>query len=411
MAELNEAASTADEEPHHGSPFEVLLAFLRLGCTSFGGPIAHLGYFRKEFVERRKWCSEGTLAELIALAQSLPGPASSQVGFALGILRAGWLGGTAAWIGFTLPSALLMLLFSYGIPTLNRGIGLGLIHGLQLVAVAVVAQAVLSMQRSLAPDRTRLSLVILATGFTLILPAQIATLVAILVGGVFGFAFYRKEGQRAQDRLRASFSRTASLATAIAFCGLLAASVVDLRSGAHTQRAVFSAFYRCGALVFGGGHVVLPLLEDAVVAKGWISQQTFLAGYGAAQALPGPLFSIGAFLGAEVFPGPYAWVSAGVGLVAIFLPGLLAMATLLPLWSSFRSNSFLVSMLKGINASVVGVLIAALYHPLWTTTIKSSLDFWIAIAAFVFLTAWKTKPWIIVVGVSVISVGLQSMRM
>lgn len=388
-----------------GSIVEVLLAFLRLGCTSFGGPIAHLGYFREEFVQRRRWCTERTLAELIAIAQSLPGPASSQVGFALGILRAGWLGGIAAWVGFTSPSAILMLLFAFGVSFLDRGVGRGLVHGLHLVAVAVVAQAVLGMQRTLAPDRARMGLVLLAAGIALILPAQTATLAAILAGALFGILIPAAKQRQPPDDPWLPLSKAPGMIAAVLFLLLFSLSLVAA-GAAHPSAAIFSALYRCGALVFGGGHVVLPLLEDAIVAKGWIGQQTFLAGYGAAQALPGPLFSIGAFLGAAAHPGPHAWLYGCIGLVAIFLPGLLAMAAILPIWSSLRSNRLLSSILIGINASVVGVLVAALFTPLWTSAIRSPLDFWIALAAFTALTFGKAKPWMVVIGVSLLSIVL-----
>jgi chromate transporter len=392
----------------HGSALEVFRAFLHLGCTSFGGPAAHLGYFRKEFVDRRQWCSEETLAELIAIAQALPGPSSSQVGFALGILRAGWLGGIAAWIGFTAPSALLMLLFASGISLLNRSFSIGLIHGLQLVAVAVVAQAVLGMQRTLAPDRARILLAILATGLTLMLPAQIATAASILIGAFFGIFFLNDREPTVQESALLPRSKVIGFTAAIAFLLLLALSFLNSGRDSHPAGAVFAALYRCGALVFGGGHVVLPLLEDAIVTKGWIPQQNFLAGYGAAQALPGPLFSIGAFLGAEVKSGSYAWLYGFIGLIAIFLPGLLAITALLPLWSSLRTNRRFSAMLRGMNASVVGVLIAALFHPLWTSTIHSSVDFWIALVEFSCLMLWNARPWIVVLGVSAVAIVLQA---
>ena len=304
-----------------GSALEVLLVFLRLGCISFGGPIAHLGYYRKEFVERRKWCGENTLAEFIAIAQSLPGPASSQVCFALGILRAGWAGGLAAWFGFTLPSALLMLAFAYGHSFLGGSAGNGLLHGLQLVAVAVVAQAVLGMQRSLAPDRIRIALAILATGLVLILPAQVATLSAIAAGAVAGFLLFRSQNDADSNYAGMSLSKPVGFSSAAVFLLLLVILPLTAHLSSSTGLAVFSAFYRSGALVFGGGHVVLPLLEDSVVARGWVSQQTFLAGYGAAQALPGPLFTFAAYLGAEVRPSTNPLLYGLLALVALFAPG------------------------------------------------------------------------------------------
>jgi chromate transporter len=387
-----------DQVAMSGSAMEVLLVFLRLGCTSFGGPVAHLGYFQREIVERRKWCGESTLAELIALAQSLPGPASSQVGFALGILRAGWLGGLAAWTGFTLPSAVLMLAFAYGHSLISSPAGASLLHALQLVAVAVVAQAVLAMQRSLAPDRRRMVFAIIAVAVVLFGPPAFATLVAIAAGVGCGLLFLRSE-QIAQDQpLAQRLPKRVGVAAAACFLILLVLPPIVSLSFPNQELQVFSAFYRTGALVFGGGHVVLPLLEHSVVARGWVTQPAFLAGYGAAQALPGPLFTFGAYLGAVVRPSPSPLTYGLIGLVGIFTPGLLAMAAVLPFWSSLRRNMMFQAAIRGINAAVVGVLMAALYHPLWTTTIHSPIDFWVALVAFALLTLWKAPSWSVVVG-------------
>ncbi len=400
-----DSSATPRLKQARGSSLEVLLVFLRLGCTSFGGPIAHLGYFRKEIVERRKWCSERTMAEIIALAQSLPGPASSQVGFALGILRAGWLGGLAAWTGFTLPSALLMLAFAYGHSFLGGGVGQGLLHGLQLVAVAVVAQAALAMQRSLAPDRMRAALAIAATGLALLLPAQIATLIAIAAGAAAGMVFLRAGNDGISESIGLVLPKAAGIASAAVFFALLAMALAA-RSLSIPGLNVFSAFYRSGALVFGGGHVVLPLLNDAVVAPGWVTQRSFLAGYGAAQALPGPLFSFAAYLGAAVRPTPSPILYGLLGLAGIFTPGLLAMTAVLPFWSALRENCYAQASIRGINASVVGILIAALYQPLWTTTIHTAGDFWIALLAFALLALWRVQPWIVVACVGAVSMIL-----
>lgn len=383
-----------------GSATEVLLVFLRLGCTSFGGPIAHLGYFQKEIVERRKWCSESTMAEIIALAQSLPGPASSQVGFALGILRAGWRGGLAAWVGFTLPSALLMLAFAYGHSFLAGDAGDRLLHGLQLVAVAVVAQAVFAMQRSLAPDRVRIVFAITAAGIALFGPPAFSTLIAIAAGAVGGLLFLRSEKNLDGQPALLHLPKVAGVAAAAAFLALMVAPPLIGRVAPNRAIEVFSAFYRTGALVFGGGHVVLPLLENSVVARGWVSQPAFLAGYGAAQALPGPLFTFGAYLGAVIRPSSSPFSYGLLGLAGIFTPGLLAMAAVLPFWSSLRGSVVIQTALKGINASVVGVLIAALYHPLWTSTIHTSTDFWFALLAFTLLTLWEISSWIVVASIT-----------
>jgi len=399
----NASIATSRVEPVRGSCAEVLFVFLRLGCTSFGGPIAHLGYFQKEIVERRKWCSASTLAEIIALAQSLPGPASSQAGFALGILRAGWLGGLAAWIGFTLPSALLMLAFAYGHSFLGGSVGQGLIHGLQLVAVAVVAQAVMAMQRALAPDRVRIALAIASTGLTLLLPSQTASLIAIAAGAAAGLLLFRAENDESSECIGLALPKAFGVVSAAAFLALLVIVPLIAQASSNFELTVFSAFYRSGALVFGGGHVVLPLLEGAVVAPGWVTQKSFLAGYGAAQALPGPLFSVSAYLGAEVRPSSSPLLYSLLGLFGIFMPGLLAMTALLPFWNAIRRNRYVQSSLRGINASVVGILIAALFQPLWTSTIHSSADFWIVLSAFALLTLWKVQPWFVVLCVVAIS--------
>lgn len=393
----------ADDDIRAGhSPLEVLLVFLRLGCTSFGGPVAHLGYFQKEIVERRRWVSESAYAELIAIAHALPGPASSQVGFALGLLRAGWLGGLAAWVGFTLPSAILMLVFAFGHPLFNSPTGVHVLHGLQLVAVAVVAQAVWTMQRALAPDRTRVAVLLTATALALLAPSGIAMLTAIAVAAAAGMVWCRSGEPPAISAEDLFHHPAAGVACAVLTFALLAVPVIVLHFIAVPALAVFAAFYRSGALVFGGGHVVLPLLESAVVARGWVTQPVFLSGYGAAQAMPGPLFTFAAFLGASVRPSPHPALYGGMALLAIFLPGLLMMAAVLPFWNRLRANDTVRSALRGVNAGVVGILIAALFHPLWISTVHSAADFCVALVAFTLLTAWKVQPWIIVAGVAVL---------
>jgi chromate transporter len=385
-----------------GAVWEVFLVFLRLGCISFGGPIAHLGYFRTEFVERRRWISSETFAEIVALAQSLPGPESSQVGFAVGVLRAGILGGVAAWLGFTLPSALLMLFFAFGHNLFTGRFGQAILHGLQLVAVAVVAQAVVAMQRSLAPDRKRLALVILAVAIVLFSPASFGTLFAILFGAVSGVSLLQSDDGKTEHAIQIGISKAAGAFAGAVFVAILSVSLAfqdDVVSGP----ALLASFYRAGALVFGGGHVVLPLLDEAVVAKGWISQQAFLSGYGAAQALPGPLFSFAAYLGAAVRPNAHPLLFGIFALCSIFLPGLLIMSAILPFFSNLCQGRVVQAALKGINASVVGVLIAALYRPVWTSAVNTGTDFWIAMAAFALLTVWKMQPWIVVLSVGAIS--------
>lgn len=365
--------------------FQILLAFLRLGCTSFGGPIAHLGYFREEFVARRRWLSDHEFADVVALAQTLPGPASSQTGFAIGLLRGGWLGGVAAWLGFTLPSALLMFGFAYAQRNLTVP---GVVHGLQIVAVAVVAQAVLSMQRALAPDRTRASLAVIAAAITVLCPAPFNTLVAIAFGAAAGLAFLSDPLGKSQPSDRRLHGRRSST-----ICLLLFAALFAVRFLPSRWAVLFSNLYRSGALVFGGGHVVLPLLESSVVANGFVPERAFLAGYGAVQAVPGPLFTFSAYLGA-VAAGPLGSLLA---LLAIFLPGLLLMAAVLPFWTGLSRSIRFKATLTGVNAAVVGLLAAALYSPIWTSTIHLPVDFAIALGAFTLLTVWKLAPWQVVI--------------
>jgi chromate transporter len=398
---LSQASAGQDRKPH--SPFEVLAVFLRLGCTSFGGPVAHLGYFQREIVERRRWVSESVYAELIAIAHSLPGPASSQVGFALGLLRASWLGGLAAWVGFTLPSALLMLALAFGHSLFDSPAGARVSHGLQLVAVAVVAQAVWTMQRTLAPDRMRTAIAVGATALIFAAPPGIATLAAIAAGAIAGVALCRMDDAVNAPAGLLLAGRKAGAGCAAAYLVLLIAPSMALRFIAAPALSVFSAFYRSGALVFGGGHVVLPLLENAVVARGWVAQPVFLSGYGAAQAMPGPLFTFSAFLGASVRPSPHPALYGVMALLAVFLPGLLMMAAVLPFWHSLRANANMQSALRGVNAAVVGILIAALFHPLWTSTVHTQADFCIALVAFTMLVRWRMQPWIVVAGVAAVS--------
>jgi len=379
-----------------GSAGEVLLAFLGLGCRSFGGPVAHLGYFQREFVEKRKWVDPQTYAELIGIAQSMPGPASSQVGFSLGLLRAGWMGGLAAWVGFTLPSAVLMLAFEAGHGLLMGKIGLALVHALQLVAVAVVAQAVMAMQKTLAPDVPRLLVAAFAMAITLLVTPQFSTVAAIGFGAVVGLVVARRRTQESVGELGQSLPKGAAILAGMLFFAL------QLVRGAGSL-GVFAAFYRSGALVFGGGHVMLPMLEATVVTRGWVSQPVFLAGYGAAQALPGPLFSFAAYLGASVTPSASPLLYGLVGLVGIFLPGLLAVAAVLPFWGGLRQNRWIRAGLWGVNASVVGVLGAALCRPLWTSSVHGVVDFLIVAAAFAALVGWTVQRWLVVAGTVVVA--------
>jgi chromate transporter len=379
-----------------GSAFEVLRVFLKLGLSCFGGPIAHIGYFRDEFVMRRRWLDEQAYADLVALCQFLPGPASSQVGFSVGLMRAGYLGGLAAWTGFTLPSAIVLLLFAYGASSLGGTVGSGLLHGLKLVAVAIVAQAVWGMARSLCPDRQRASIAAVAALVILFSTSSVAQIAAILFGAVAGLILCRDAPPAAGGHVAMPVSRGAGVFALAAFAGLLAA--VLLLSGRLGWQGfdLFAAFYRSGALVFGGGHVVLPLLREAFVAPGWISDDAFLAGYGAAQAVPGPLFTFSAYLGALAAPEPHGLAGAVLGLFGIFLPGILILIGTLPFWDAFRSRAGAQAAMRGVNAAVVGLLGAALYSPVWTTSVKSSGDFAIALVGFVLLMAWRAPPLLVV---------------
>jgi chromate transporter len=377
------------------APLEVLLTFLKLGVTSFGGPIAHLGYFREELVVRRRWVDEATYTDLVALCQFLPGPASSQVGFSLGLIRAGYWGGLAAWTGFTLPSAVLMTAFAYGAEELGGPIGQGVIHGLKLVAVAIVAQAVWGMARSFCPDRQRASIACIAALLILLSNSPAMQIATILLGGIAGAWLCRTPVPASQGTLGTAVSRRVGTAALTIFCLLLIA-LPALARVSHGV-ALFDAFYRSGALVFGGGHVVLPLLSKAFVTPGWVSEDAFLAGYGAAQAVPGPLFTFAAYLGAVVRPGPHGIAGAALGLVGIFLPGILVLLGALPFWDAFRQRAGAQAIMRGVNAAVVGLLGAALYNPLWTSSVKSAGDLAIALLGFVLLTAWRTSPWVIVI--------------
>ncbi|WP_410053234.1 chromate efflux transporter [Bradyrhizobium sp. SZCCHNR1098] len=396
MSSLNsETNASADHGHRSGSALEVLRIFLTLGLTCFGGPIAHIGYFRDEFVVRRKWIDEHAYADLVGLCQFLPGPASSQVGFSIGLMRAGYLGALAAWTGFTLPSAAILVLFAYGAGQLSGPVGDGLLHGLKLTAVAIVAQAVWGMARTLCPDRTRASIAVAATLVILFSTASLAQIGAIVLGGLAGLWLCRGEAAPS-GHVAIPVSRTVGLVALAMFVILLAGLPLLRGVTGSTGVALFDAFYRSGALVFGGGHVVLPLLREAFVGPGWLSDDAFLAGYGAAQAVPGPLFTFAAYLGTVVAPEPHGIVGAALGLLGIFLPGMLVLLAALPFWDSFRKRAGAQAMMRGVNAAVVGVLGAALYDPVWTTTIHNAADFGIALIGFVLLVAWRAPPLVVV---------------
>lgn len=393
--ERHSAPASAASVP--ASPLEVLSAFTRLGLTSFGGPVAHLGYYRDEFVVRRKWLDERAYGDLVALCQFLPGPASSQVGIALGLMRAGYMGALAAWAAFTLPSAIALVLFAYGVGALGDATGSGWLHGLKVAAVAVVAQAVLGMMQSLAPDRERATLAVLAAAFVLAVPGALGQVGAILLGGIVGVTLLRDGSVAPNGELPVRVSRKAATAALLLFFAMLIALPVAASVTPNQALAYFDSFYRAGSLVFGGGHVVLPLLQAEVVPPGWVTNDAFLAGYGAAQAVPGPLFTFAAYLGAVMGPEPNGWAGAAICLVAVFLPSFLLIVGALPFWQQLRTRPDAQAALRGVNAAVVGLLLAALYEPVWTAGIKTGADFALGAAAFLLLFVWKTPPWLVVV--------------
>jgi chromate transporter len=386
------------KKPQGGSALEVLRVFLKLGVTSFGGPVAHLGYFRGEFVVRRQWLSERAYADLVALCQFLPGPASSQVGFCIGLVRAGYAGALAAWAAFTLPSAVLLTGFAYTAGVLSGRAGAGLLHGLKLVAVAIVAQAVLGMARTLCPDPARALIGLSALVFALLLRSPAAQIAVIVAGALLGLALCRGVPAAADEAAPYSpVSRRAGLAALTLFLLLLGGLPLLQRLVPVPGVALLAAFYRCGALVFGGGHVVLPLLRAAFVPPGWVSDGEFLAGYGAAQAVPGPLFSFAAYLGALTHGSPRGIAGAVLGLIGLFLPGLLILLAALPFWTTLRRRTGARAAILGVNAAVVGLLAAALYDPVWSTSVRSSADIAMALAGFALLTLGRVAPWAVVV--------------
>jgi chromate transporter len=385
-------------EAVRGSAREVFAAFLKLGLTSFGGPIAHLGYFRNEFVERRKWLDETTYAELVALCQFLPGPASSQVGFSLGILRGnGLLGGLAAWFAFTTPSALILIAFAMGAAVFTGPIAEGFLHGLKLVAVAVVAQAIWGMSRTLTPDRPRAGIALAAVAIVVFFAGSFGQIAAIVLGACAGLWLCRGDVAPVSGHLYFPVTRRAGVIALVLFAALLLIDPFVARATGSQALALFDAFYRSGALVFGGGHVVLPLLQAQIVTPGWVSNEAFLAGYGLAQAVPGPLFTFAAYLGAVMVPPPNGLAGAAIALVAIFLPGMLLVYGTLPFWDPMRTRPAAQAAMRGTNAAVVGILGAALYNPVWTSAVSTPREFALALAGFLLLTVWKLPPWIVVV--------------
>ena len=379
-----------------GSAWEVFRVFLKLGLTSFGGPIAHLGYFRDELVRRRKWVDDREYGDLVALCQFLPGPASSQVGFGMGLHRAGPLGALAAFLAFTLPSAALLVAFALGASLFQGAVGSGILTGLKIVAVAIVAQAVWGMARALTPDRERAAIAAVAALSASLLAGSAGQISAILFGALAGLLVCRRGTTDLTGQMRFPVSRTAGIICLALFVLLLLGLPVLALATGSAGITLFEAFYRAGALVFGGGHVVLPLLQAGVVDPGWVSNQQFLAGYGAAQAVPGPLFTFAAYLGTASGYGPGGVAGAAVALAGIFLPGFLLLTGVLPFWNSWRSRPGAQALMRGANAAVVGILAAALYNPLFTTAITGPGPFCLGLVCFVLLIAWKAPPWAVV---------------
>jgi chromate transporter len=384
---------------------EIFLIFLRLGCTSFGGPIAHLGYFRQEFVEKRKWLDEHAYADLVALCQFLPGPASSQVGIALGLSRGGIPGAIASWLGFTLPSAIALVFFGIWISLEGHSLGSGWLHGLKIVAVAVVAQALWGMGKIHSADKSRAAITICAAVAATIIPSSLGQVAVIAASGFFAWAFLRTSSSLPHSYIQTKISKiSGAILLSIFFLLLIALPVAAISSNSYAVK-LFDSFYRAGSLVFGGGHVVLPLLQSQVVPAGWVSNETFLAGYGAAQAVPGPLFTFAAFLGAASTQSPSAWWGAVIALVAIFLPSFLLIIGILPFWENLRRHVAMKKAMIGINAAVVGLLLAAFYNPVWTSAIQNAFDFCLATVALLLLVFRIFPPWL-VVALATVTTGL-----
>ncbi|MBE7413961.1 MAG: chromate efflux transporter [Deltaproteobacteria bacterium] len=396
--EIETRTLIADASETDRRPWAVFLVFLRLGLTSFGGPIAHLGYFRDEFVVRRRWLTERSYADLVALCQFLPGPASSQVGIALGLFRSGYAGALAAWAGFTLPSAIALVLFALGIAGYGDAIPAGVLHGLKIVAVAVVAQAVWGMARNLCPDALRVTIMASSACFVLLVPSIWRQVCVMVVAAVVGLLLFKPRQGTADDPLPIVVRNRAGLLWLTLFFALLTGLPLLVVLFPGQTLAMVDAFYRAGSLVFGGGHVVLPLLQAEVVPSGWVDNESFLAGYGAAQAVPGPLFTFAAFLGASMNDAPSGWLGAMIALLAIYAPSFLLVNGALPFWERLRRNVRVQAALSGINAAVVGLLLAALYQPVWTSAVHVPPDFGLALVALVALTFWKLPPWLVVVG-------------
>lgn len=385
------------------SAWQVFLIFLKLGLTSFGGPVAHLGYFREEFVSKRRWLSDAQYADLVALCQFLPGPASSQVGMAIGLSQAGYKGAFSAWLGFTLPSAIFLIIFALGVAQYSDIATSGVLHGLKIAAVAIVAQAIWGMAKNLCPDKARITMMVITTCFVLAVPSAIGQVLAIISSGIVGWKLFQPSLDDAHQDLNIPISKKTGSIWLVMFFALLLILPMIVWIWPNTTAIMFDDFYRAGSLVFGGGHVVLPLLQAEVVETGRVSNDLFLAGYGATQIVPGPLFTFAAFLGASMNEFPNGWLGGMIALVAIFLPSFLLVVGALPFWESLRHHTQTKAALMGVNAAVVGLLLAAFYQPIWTNTIFNTTDFSIALLAFVALMYWKLPVWFVVIASGIVT--------
>ncbi|MFS1512769.1 chromate efflux transporter [Chengkuizengella sp. SCS-71B] len=388
--------STSTEEIKRGSIFEVFWTAFKLGLTSFGGPIAHLGYFRETYVKRLKWLDEKTYVDLVALCQFLPGPASSQVGIGVGLLRAGVLGSIAAWIGFTMPSVIALIIFAYAVGGFDLA-NQGWLHGLKLVAVAIVAQAVWGMMKSHAADRMKGSIAIIAAIISLVFSYVYTQVLVIILAGVIGWFFLSKTEQSSSTNIQIPVKKLTAIISLVIFVGLLIVLPILTVIYPSFLLSLFDSFYRVGSLVFGGGHVVLPLLQSEVVNPGWVTNDQFIAGYGATQAVPGPLFTFSAYLGAVMDTNMNAIIIALIAVLAIFLPSFLLVIGVIPFWNVIRQKQHFQSTILGINAAVVGILLAALYDPVWTSSVNNVYDFVLVIITFSLLMLWKLPPWVVVI--------------
>ena len=394
---MEQAPSDSAQSAGRQTPGAVFLAFLALGLTSFGGPVAHIGYFREAFVTRRRWMDERGYADLVALCQMLPGPTSSQVGIGIGLTKAGLAGAAAAWVGFTAPSAILLIALGYGVIAFDDAIPAGLLRGLGAVVVAVVAQAVWGMARTLCPDPPRFTIAVLASAVVLAVGGATAQVAVIAAGGLVGYLLLRDEAPPASEPGQVVPVSGIARASLVLFFALLVLLPVLASTWPSQGLALADSFYRSGSLVFGGGHVVLALLKAEVLPTGWVPEDVFLAGYGAAQAVPGPLFTFSAYLGTVMEHPPAGWLGGLICLAAIFVPSFLLVLGTLPYWNALRRLEWAGRAMLGVNAAVVGLLLAALYDPVWTGGVRSAGDFVLALAAFALLVSWKLPPWLVVI--------------